>query len=170
MRAIVLALLLSILVVPLPARGADETLGGIERDLVALLRELDSVKVELDRLGEIAAMPKSTGIRIEIARGGDVPAPAAGRVEVDGNTEDDREWTRTERDGFADGSRSLVVTVPVSPGSYAARIELTHPAWQGKATADFRVAVRPGETASRRFRMLPAPGKPAPALAPDAGR
>lgn len=170
MRPTAVALLLCVVVLPLPAPGAEEALGGIERDLDALVRELDSVRVELDRLGEIAVSPGQTGLRVEIARGGEVPAPASSLVVVDGKTEDDREFSRPERDGFGEGSRPLVVRVPLTPGLHAARIELSHPDWKGKAAADFRIAVRPGETAHLRFRILPAPGKPAPGLASDSGK
>lgn len=170
MRPIAAFLVLLLLAFPLPASCAGETLEGIEGELETLLRELDAVGSELDRLGEIAAVPKATGVRIEIARGGDVPPPAAGRVLIDGKTGEDREWTRPERDGFAGGSHPLVFRIPLVPGTYAARIELSHPTWQAKAATDIRIAVRPGETAGYRFRLHPAPGKPSPTLAPDAGK
>ncbi len=158
---------------PTPSPGAPaapESLEAIEKDLSAILTEMDAIRTELDRIGELSAMPKATGVRIEILGAGGVPAPAAFRFLVAGKTEDEREFGKAERDAFAGGSSPLIVHLPLLPGSYKARIELSHPYWKAAAAADFPVAVTPGTVASLRFRLSAPGGKGSPVLAPAGGK
>ncbi len=175
--AAVTAVLILLLPVPgapaAPAPGAPaapESLEAIEKDLSALLTEMDAIRTELDRIGELSAMPKATGVRIEIHGAGGAAAPAAFRFLVAGRTEDEREFGKAEREAFAGGSSPLVVQLPLLPGSYKARIELSHPYWKAAAAADFSVAVTPGTIASVRFRLSSPGAKGSPALAPASGK
>ncbi len=160
-----------ILFVPAPgAPAAPESLEAIEKDLSAILSEMDAIRTELDRIGELSALPKSTGVRIEIHGTGGVAAPAAARFVVDGKTEDEREFGKPEREAFAGGSSPLVVQLPLLPGSYRARIELSHPYWKSGPAADFPVSVSTGTTALVRFRLSAPAGKGPPVLAPAGGK
>lgn len=147
-----------------PAAPAPGPAEAVEREIESLLRELEAIRAELDRLGEVAEVPRATGIRIEILKDGDVGIPSSARLVVEGRTEDERGWTRAEREAFAAGSSPLAIQLPFLPGSRPARIELLSPAWKEPAAADFQLAVRAGETAVLRFRLHAARG--AAALAP----
>ncbi len=149
---------------------APEPLEAIEKDLSAILAEMDAIRAELDRIAELSSMPKATGMRIEILGAGAAAAPAAVRLLVAGKTEDEREFGKAERDAFAGGGSPLVVQLPLLPGSYQARIELSHPYWKNPLSADFPVGVKTGETAVVRFRLSPGAGTSPPALAPIKGK
>ena len=152
------------------APAAPESLEAIEKDLSAILSEMDAVRLELDRIGELAAMPKATGVRIEIHGSPGVPPPAAVRFLVAGKPEDEREFGKAERDAFAGASSPLVVQLPLLPGSYKARVELSHPYWKVPPAADFPVTVAPGTIVLVRFRLSAPAGKGSPALAPAGGK
>ncbi len=162
---------LILLLVPVPgAPAAPETLEAIEKDLSAIFSEMDAIRTELDRIGELSALPKATGVRIEIHGTGGVAAPAAVRFLVGGRIEDEREFGKAEREAFAGGSSPLVLQLPLLPGSYRARIELSHPYWKAAPVADFPVAVTSGTVALFRFRLSAPAGKGSPALAPAGGK
>lgn len=141
------------------ARAAPESLEAIEKDLSAILSEMDAIRAELDRVAEHSAVPKATGVRIEIHGASGAAAPAGIRILVGGKVEDEREFGKAERDAFAAGSSPLVVEIPLLPGSHQARIELSHPYWKSRLSADFRFGLTAGATALLRFRLsAPAEG------------
>lgn len=153
------------------ARAAPESLEAIEKDLSAILSEMDAMRAELDRIGELSSVPKATGVRIEIEGARGATAPSAVRLLVDGKAEDEREFGKAERDAFAAGSSPLVVQLPLLPGSHQARIELSHPYWKARPAADFAIAVKAGATAQFRFRLsAPSKSKGSPALTPAGGK
>lgn len=168
-RAAAAALMLSLVLSP-GARAAPESLEAIEKDLSAILSEMDAARAELDRIADLSAVPKATGVRVEIHGGPGAAPPASARVLLAGKVEDEREFGKAERDAFAGGSAPLVVEFPLLPGSYAARIELSHPYWKDRVAADFPVGLKPGETSLLRLRLsAPGAGK-SPALAPMTGK
>lgn len=141
------------------ARAAPESLDDIEKDLSAILSEMDAIRTELDRISGISSVPKATGVSIEIRGAAGVPAPVGMRLLVGGKLEDEREFGKAERDAFAAGSSPLVVEIPLLPGSYQARIELSHPYWKSRLSADSRFGLTAGATALLRFRLsAPAEG------------
>ena len=154
----------------LAATAAPESLEAIEKDLSAILSEMDTIRAELDRIAEVSSMPRATGVRIEIHGAAGVPAPAAVRFLVGGKPEDEREFGKAEREAFAGGSSPLVVQLPLLPGSYRARIELSHPYWKAGPAADFPVAVTTGTIALVRLRLSAPTGKGSPALTPVGGK
>lgn len=171
MRRVAAVAAVLILLVPAPgAPAAPESLEAIEKDLAAILSEMDAIRTELDRIGELSAVPKATGVRIEIHGAAGVPAPAAVRFLVGGKPEDEREFGKAEREAFAGGSSPLVVQLPLLPGSYRARIELSHPYWKAGPAADFPVAVTTGTIALVRLRLSAPTGKGSPALTPVGGK
>lgn len=153
---------------PLPA-AAGATAEEIERELSGVLREMEAIRSELDRIEEMARAPKPTAIRMEIAKGGNAPAPAVVRLLLDGRIEEERETGRAEREAFSSGSSPLVVALPLLPGNYAARVELSHPSWKDAASADFTLELAKGETATVRFDLLLPTGERAPVLLRAAG-
>lgn len=171
MRKVAAVAAVLILLVPAPGTpAAPESLEAIEKDLSAILSEMDAIRTELDRIGELSAVPKATGVRIEIHGAAGVPAPAAVRFLVGGKPEDEREFGKAEREAFAGGSFPLVVQLPLLPGSYRARIELSHPYWKAGPAADFPVAVTTGTIALVRLRLSAPTGKGSPSLTPVGGK
>ena len=165
-RTAALAAMLVLLVLPARAPGAGaDNVEAIEKDLAAVLAEIEAVRSELDRIGEIAALPKATFLRIEVHGVRGVSAPAACRLVLQGKTEDEREWTRAEREAFAGGS-PLVIQIPYFPGLHRGRIEVAHPSWKNPVASEFQANVAKGETSSLRFMLSAQPGKGDPALAP----
>ncbi len=168
-----IAAVAAVLVCLFPASGAaaaPESLEAIEKDLSAILSEMDTIRAELDRIGELSSVPKATGVRIEIQGAAGGPAPTVARFLVDGKAESEREFGKAERDAFAGGSSPLVVDLPLLPGSYKARLELSHPQWKVPPAAEFALAVKAGATAVFRFRLSAPAGRKPPALAPAAGK
>lgn len=162
------AALLLALAAPVPAAGAEDSIAEVEKDLSTILREMESVRGELDRLEELAAFPRATGIRIEVGRKGNVAAPVRSRLLVQGAVEDEHEWSAADRESFAGRiSIPLVIQLPWLPGGSTARLELFHPSWKSPAAADFRIEVRKGEIETVRLLLVHSPGKAAPALAPE---
>ncbi len=150
--------------------AAPESLEAIEKDLSAILSEMDTIRLELDRIGELSSMPKATGVRIETQGAAGAQAPAAARFVVGGKAGDEREFGKAERDAFQNGKSPLVVELPLLPGSYQARIVLSHPRWKVPPSADFAVAVKPGTTALVRFKLSAPARKKPPALSPVGGK
>jgi hypothetical protein len=145
------------------ARAAEESLEAVENDLAAALKEMDAMSAELGRIEEITAAPKATALRIEILKGGNLQGPVAGRLLVQGTVEEEREWSRADRESFASGS-SLVFHAPLLPGTYAARFEVANPAWKTTPGANFQANVRKGETVLIKFRLSVPTGKTEPVL------
>ncbi len=149
-----------------PARSA-ETAEAVEKDLAAVFQRMDAMKAELDRIDELAAAPKATMLRVEITTDSTAPvAPVIARFLVDGKVEDEREWSKIERESFSDRNvpMPLVFVIPYLPGTYSARIEIQNPAWKTAVTFDFQAAMRKGETTALQLRLGTTAGKPEPAL------
>jgi hypothetical protein len=141
---------------------AGESMEAIEKDLVTILQEMEGIQSELDRLEEIAVFPKATGIRIEIHRGGSVSAPVHMRILVQGKVEDDRDFSKAERDAFSGNtSHPLVFHLP---GNHQCRFEVLHPSWNVAPSAEFLATIRKGETFLVRFRLSSPEGKGNPVL------
>ncbi len=163
------ALLAALVIVPiLPARGlaAGDTAESVEKELGAILKEMDALQSELDRIDDFARAPKATVLRLEIGGDGNVAPPSAARILVAGRVEGEREWGKAEREVFSGGAVPLVANIPFLPGRYAARIELTGPAWKTPPAVEVPLEIRPGETAAVKLRLVAAPGKGTPALRP----
>lgn len=152
------------------AWGAGDSIAEVEKDLSSAVKEMDALRGELDRLEELAAFPRATGIRVEIQGEGKVPAPVRGRLLVQGKVEEEREWPTSDREAFS-GQISIPVAMqlPYLPGGYSARLELFHPSWKTPASAEFRLEVRKGEIAAVRLRLAPQPGTPLLSLLPVEG-
>lgn len=150
----------------LAAEGSPET---VESELAAILKEMDAMSSELDRIEEITAAPKATGLRIEIHKAGNPPGPVSARLLLKGTVEDEREWSRAERESFAGGT-PLVFQVPILPGAYAGRIEIAHPSWKSNAAAEFQANPRKGETVLIKLVLSVLPGKTDPALSLAGGK
>jgi hypothetical protein len=165
MRTLGAAALLLCLLVAARTGVAGETVEEVERDLAAVLREMRALEAEMDLLEETAAIPKATGIRLEIHRAGEVDAPARGRVLVGGKVEHEREWPAADRHAFSGRpSAPAVFLLPCLPGEYAGRFELFHPAWSSPPAADFRATVKKGEILTVRLRLALPAGKRSPSL------
>lgn len=159
------AVLLLCLLLPAGIRAEGESLEAIEKDLSSIVKEMDAMSSELDRIQDLAAVPKATSIRVEIRGGAGLPAPAAGRLLVLGKVEEEKEWSRAERDVFPGGS-PLVFQVPFLPGSHNARFEVAHPSWKARPSADFQAVLRKGDTFLLKLRLSLPPGKAEPVLVP----
>ncbi len=151
---------------PPPAQGAEDAVDAVEKDLYGILREMDALSSELERIEEIAVTPRPTALRVEIRNGGAATPPAAWKLYVDGKPEMDREWSKGERERFQAGSDSLVLQAPLLPGTHEARLELTHPSWKNPVGHSVRPTVRAGETFRIRLSLTQLPGKQEPALVP----
>jgi hypothetical protein len=146
---------------------AADTADAVEKDLAAVFQRMDAMKTELDRIEELAAAPKATMLRVEILSDGTAPvAPVKARFLVDGRVEDEREWSKIERESFSDRHvpMPLVFVIPYLPGSWPARLEVQNPAWKTSPTFDFQAAMRKGETTVLRLRIGTSAGKTEPAL------
>lgn len=151
------------------ARAAGETAEAVEKDLAAVFQRMDAMKTELDRIEELAAAPKATMLRVEITADAGAPvAPVVARFLADGKVEDEREWSKIERESFSDRHvpMPLVFVIPFLPGNYPARIEVQNPAWKTPVAHDFQASLRKGETLVLRLRLGTPPGKAEPVLAP----
>lgn len=157
------------LFLPSAVRGAEESLEAVETDLAAALKEMDALSSEIDRIREFTAAPKATALRIEILKGADLPGPVSGRLLLQGSVEEEREWSRAERESFAGGA-PLVLQVPLLPGTYGGRIEIAHPSWKSTPAADFQASARKGETVLLKLLLSAPPGKVDPVLSQAAGK
>ena len=151
---------------PVGAPAAD-TAEAVEKDLAAVFQRMDAMKSELDRIEELAGAPKAKMLRIEILSDATVPvAPVKARFLVDGRVEDEREWSKVERESFSDRHvpMPLVFVIPYLPGSWPARLEVQNPAWKTSPAFDFQASIRKGETTVLRLRIGASGGKAEPAL------
>jgi hypothetical protein len=146
------------------ARGAGDATDAIEKDILGILKEMDALSAEMERIEEIAVTPRPTSIRVEVRKGGAVPAPAGWKLFLDGKPEMDREWSKGERERFQSGSEPLVLNAPLLPGTHEARLELSHPSWKSPAVHLVRSTVRAGETFRVRLTLTLPAGKQEPAL------
>ena len=151
---------------PRTGRAAEDATDTIEKELLSVLREMDTLSSELARIEEIVAVPKSTSLRIEIRRAGNVPAPASSKVYLSGKVEAERDWSREEKGRFLSGDGPVVLDVPALPGEYEGRLLLSHPSWRSSPTFDFRSTVKAGGTSLLRVTLSLPPGSKAPALVP----
>jgi hypothetical protein len=153
--------LAAVLLLSWPARAlAAETADAVEKDLAAVFQRMDAMKVELDRIEELAAAPKATMLRIEILSDESAPvAPVRARFLVEGRVED-------ERESFSDRHvpMPLVFVIPYLPGNWPARLEVQNSAWKTAPVFDFQAAMRKGETTVLRLRIGAAAGKAEPVL------
>jgi hypothetical protein len=167
MKRIAMPTVLLILILILPGLSgprAGESVEGVEKDLLAIIKDLDAVESEIGRIEDLGRTPKATSIRIEIFGSGAVAVPVRARLIVQGRVEEDHGWGKAERDVFAGGAAPLVLSVPFLPGTYAARVELQSPSWKASPAADVSIRLAKGQTALVRFRLAPSPGKAEPAL------
>lgn len=150
-----------------PKGAPGESMEAVEKDLGTILREMENIQAELDRLREIAAFPKATGIRIEIHREGSVPAPVRARILVQGKVEEERDFAKTERDNFSGAVPApLVFQIPYLPGAYRCRFEVLHPSWNASPATEFDATIRKGDLFLIRIRLTSSGDKAIPALSP----
>lgn len=148
-----------------PKGAPGESMEAVEKDLVTILKEMENIQAELDRLGEVAAFPKATGIRIEIHREGSVPAPVQARILVQGKVEEERDFAKTERDNFSGAVPApLVFQIPYLPGTYHCRFEVLHPSWKAPPATEFDATIRKGDLFLIRVRLTSPGDKGGPAL------
>ncbi|MBI5576595.1 MAG: hypothetical protein HY896_09575 [Deltaproteobacteria bacterium] len=159
------AVLLLLLLHPAILLAEGDSLEAIEKDLSSIIKEMDAMSSELDRIQDLAAAPKATAIRVEIVGGAGFPAPFSGRLSIGGKTENERDWTKSERDAFSGGA-PLGFQAPLLPGTYSARFEIVHPSWTVAPSADFQAILKKGETFVLKLNVSPIPGKSEPVLAP----
>ena len=88
---------------PRTGRAAEDATDAIEKELLSVLQEMDTLSSELARIEEIVAIPKATSLRIEIRRAGNVPAPASSKVYLSGKVDAERDWSREEKARFLSG-------------------------------------------------------------------
>lgn len=151
---------------PHSARAAEDTLDAIEKELHSVLREMDVLASEIDRIKEVVTVPKATSLRLEIRRAGNLPAPAASKVSLAGKVEAEHDWSREEKERFLSGAGPIVLDVPVLPGVYEGRVLLSHPSWKTSPAFDFRPSVKVGETFLLRLTLSIPPGGTGPVLEP----
>ena len=166
-RVAAAAAILASLLLPAAIRAEGESLEAVEKDLSSIIKEMDSMSSELDRIQELVAAPRATALRVEIRRGDDLPAPLTGRLRVGGKVEEEKEWSKAERDGFS-GASPLVFQVPFLPGTHTARLEIVHPSWKTPPAADFSAILRKGETFLLKLRLSRPAGAADPVLVPVA--
>ncbi|GAB4241116.1 MAG: hypothetical protein OHK0028_19470 [Deltaproteobacteria bacterium] len=152
--------LLGLATPPLSAWPAEDAADAIEKELRTLLREMDALSTELDRIGETAAVPKATSLRIEIRRSGGIAAPASAKLLLSGKAAAEREFSREEKDAFVSEGGVIVWNVPVLPGSYEARLVLSHPFSRQTPSFDFHPSPKSGETFLLRLTLGFADGTP----------
>jgi hypothetical protein len=146
------------------AYGAEDATYAIEKDLLRIIKEMEALSVELQRIEETAFPPGPTSIHVEIRKEGPVPAPAAWKLVVGGKQEMGRKWSEGERERFQSDSESLVLNAPLLPGTHETWLELSHPSWKRPAVHVFRSTVGAGETFRIRLRLALPTGKQEPAL------
>ena len=151
---------------PRTGRAAEDATDAIEKELLSVLQEMDTLSSELARIEEIVAIPKATSLRIEIRRAGNVPAPASSKVYLSGKVDAERDWSREEKARFLSGDAPVVLDVPTLPGTYEGRLLLSHPSWKTSPTFDFRSTVKAGGTFLLRVTLSLPPGSKAPVLVP----
>jgi len=158
--------LLGLAAFPRAGRAAEDAINPIEKELLSVLREMDALSSEFARIEEVIAVPKATSFRIEIRRGGEMEPPTSAKLLFSGKTEAEHEFSRAERDAFLSESGAIVWNVPVLPGSYEARLVLSHPFAKQSPSFDFRPSLKAGETFLLRLNFVFAKGKTGPVLVP----
>jgi len=151
---------------PRTGRAAEDAIDTIEKELLSVLREMDTLSSELSRIEEIVAVPKATSLRIEIRGGDQLAPPASAKLLLSGKTEAEREFSKEDRDAFLSNSGVIVWNIPVLPGRYAARLVLSHPYAKQSPFFDFRPSVKTGETFLLRVTLSLPQGSKAPVLVP----
>lgn len=155
-RITMLLLILSFLglaAFPRALRAEEDANDTIGKELISILREMDSLSSELDRIEEISVVPKATSLRIEIRRGGEISPPASAKLFLSGKTAAEREFSKEERDAFLSGSGTIVWNIPVLPGPYEARLVLSHPYAKQSPSFEFRPSPKAGETFPLRLTL-----------------
>lgn len=158
------AILLLLFSLPVQGLAAGESADDIEKELTAILTEMDAIRSELDRIEDLGKAPAVTAVQLSIEGAGDVAAPTAARIVVGARVEGEREWGKAERDVFSGGSVPLIATIPFLPGSYNARIELSGTSWKSSPAVDVPLEIRKGETLQIRLKLVARPGSGVPAL------
>ena len=151
---------------PRAGRAAEDATDGIEKELNSVLREMDALSSELARIEEIVAVPKATSFRIEIRGDREIAPPVSAKLLLSGKTGAEVEFPKGERDAFLSDSGAIVWNIPVLPGTYEARLVLSHPYAKGSPSFDFRPSVKAGETFLLRVTLSLPPGSKAAVLAP----
>lgn len=168
-RLATLLLILPFLLVaasPRAGRAAEDATDAIEKELISVIREMDTLSSELARIEEIVAVPKATSVRIEIRGVGEIAPPASAKLLLSGKTEAEREFSKEERDAFHPDSGAIVWNIPVLPGVYEGRLVLSHPYATRSPSFGFRPSVKAGETFLLRVTLSLPPGGKAPVLVP----
>jgi hypothetical protein len=169
MKPAIAAAVMFCLLLPFEIRAEGDSLEAVEKDLSAVIKEMDAMSAELDRIQDMASVPKTTYLRMEITGGTGVSAPVSARLIINGKVEHEQEWSRTEREAFLAGS-TLLFQVPLLPGAYAARFEIANPSWKSPPAFDFQADIRKGETLARKLRLSLPAGAKDPILASAAER
>jgi hypothetical protein len=149
---------------PQHACRAEDATDAIEKDLLGILKEMDALSAELERIEEIAVTPRPTSIRVEIRKGGAVPVPVAWKLFIGGKLEMEREWSKGERERFQSDSEPLVLNAPLLPGTHEVRLELSYPLGKRPVVHDVVPTVGAGETFRIRLTLTLPAGKQDPAL------
>ncbi|MDD5761962.1 MAG: hypothetical protein PHP88_05560 [bacterium] len=145
--------LLELAAFPRYVRAAEDAEDAIGKELLSVNREMDTLSSELDRIAEIATVPKATSLRIEIRRAGEISPPASAKLLLSGKTGAEREFSKEERDAFLSGSGAIVWNIPVLPGPYEARLVLSHPYAKQSPSFEFRPSPKAGETFLLRLTL-----------------
>jgi len=138
---------------PRAGRAAEDATDAIEKELLSVLREMDALSSELARIEEIVAVPKATSLRIEIRGVGEIAPPVSAKLLLSGKTEAEREFSKEERDAFHPDSGVIVWNIPVLPGTYEARLVLSHPYAKQSPSFEFRPSLKAGETFPLRLTL-----------------
>ncbi len=146
--------LLGLAATPRASPAAEDATEAIGKELHSVLREMDTLSSELARIEEIVAVPKATSLRIEIRRVGEIASPVSAKLFLAGKAEAEREFPKEERDAFHSGSGPIVWNVPLLPGSYEARLVLSHPYSTQSPSFEFRPSVKGGETFTLRLSLV----------------
>ena len=138
---------------PRDGRAAEDATDTIGKELLSVIREMDTLSSELDRIAEIATVPKATTLRIEIRRAGEISPPASAKLLLSGKTGAEHEFSKEERDAFLSSSAAIVWNIPVLPGPYEARLVLSHPYAKQSPSFEFRPSPKAGETFLLRLTL-----------------
>lgn len=145
--------LLCFVAFPRAVRAEEDANDAIAKELLSILREMDALSAELDRIEEISVVPKATALRIEIRRSGEIAPPASAKLFLSGRTAAEREFSKEERNAFISGSGAIVWNIPVLPGPYEARLVLSHPYAKQSPSFEFRPSPKAGETFPLRLTL-----------------
>lgn len=138
---------------PRAGRAAEDVTDTIEKELHSILREMDALSSELDRVAEISVVPKATSMRIEIRRVGETAPPVSAKLLLSGKIEAEHEFSKEERNAFLSAAGVMVWNVPVLPGPYEARLVLSHPYAKQSPSFEFRPSLKAGDTFLLRLAL-----------------